>query len=73
MLIAFILEMEIENVTPDGRDVSISPTTETTFNGIEWPDYVVIALYFVSVLAVGLYVRINVYLRLILYYKVIVC
>jgi len=52
--------MDTENVNPNGKDVSISPTTETTFNGIEWPDYVVIALYFVSVLAVGLYVSITI-------------
>ena len=58
--IVFILEMDTENVNPNGKDVSISPTTETTFNGIEWPDYVVIALYFVSVLAVGLYVSITI-------------
>ena len=59
-LIKFILEMDTVNANPNGKDVSLAPTTETTFNGIEWPDYVVIALYFVSVLAVGLYVSINV-------------
>lgn len=30
--------------------------TGTKFEGIEWPDYVVIALYFIFVLAVGLFV-----------------
>ena len=60
MLIACILRMDTESVNPNGKDVSIAPTTEKIFNGIEWPDYVVIALYFISVLAVGLYVSINI-------------
>jgi len=29
----------------------------SNFNGITWPDYLVIALYFIFVLGVGLYVR----------------
>lgn len=28
----------------------------STFKGIEWPDYLVTAIYFVSVLLVGVYV-----------------
>ena len=32
----------------------------STFDGIEWPDYVVIGIYFLSVLAVGIYVSFKV-------------
>ena len=35
----------------------------TGFDGITWPDYIVIALYFIFVLAVGLFVSFdNLYL-----------
>ena len=54
------LEMATANVNPTVTDVykdSLIPSS--TFNGIEWPDYVVIAIYFLSVLAVGIYVSIN--------------
>jgi len=50
------LEMATANVNPTVTDVhkdSLIPSS--TFNGIEWPDYVVIAIYFLSVLAVGIY------------------
>ena len=55
-----VLEMATANTSPIVTDVakdSISPSS--TFDGIEWPDYVVIAIYFLSVLAVGIYVSIN--------------
>ena len=55
--------MDTETTVPAGHDVSIQPTTKEAFTGIEWPDYLVIALYFVSVLAVGLFVSLkNLYL-----------
>ncbi len=30
---------------------------ESTFEGLEWPDYLVIAGYFAAIVAVGIYVR----------------
>ena len=35
------------------------PADGSQFCGIEWPDYLVIVAYFVSVLLVGLYVSIK--------------
>ena len=35
------------------------PADGSKFCGIEWPDYLVIVVYFVSVLLVGLYVSIK--------------
>ena len=53
-----VLEMATANTNPIVTDVEKdSITHSSTFDGIEWPDYVVIALYFLSVLAVGIYVR----------------
>ena len=55
-----VLEMATANTNPIVTDVdkdSITPSS--TFDGIEWPDYVVIAIYFLSVLAVGIYVSIS--------------
>ena len=52
-----VLEMATANTNPIVTDVDKdSITPRSTFDGIEWPDYVVIAIYFVSVLAVGIYV-----------------
>ena len=55
-----VLEMATANTNPIVTDVDKdSITHSSTFDGIEWPDYVVIALYFLSVLAVGIYVSIS--------------
>jgi hypothetical protein len=35
----------------------------TGFDGITWPDYIVIALYFIFVLAVGLFVSMQIFLK----------
>ena len=52
-----VLEMATANTNPIVTDVDKdSMTPSSTFDGIEWPDYVVIAIYFLSVLAVGIYV-----------------
>ena len=55
-----VLEMATANTNPivTDRDKD-SITHSSTFDGIEWPDYVVIAIYFLSVLAVGIYVSIS--------------
>ena len=39
--------------------VKMTETEESKFNGITWPDYLVIALYFIFVLGVGLYVSLT--------------
>ena len=55
-----VLEMATANTNPVVSDVDKSSLTpSSTFDGIEWPDYVVIAIYFLSVLAVGIYVSIS--------------
>ena len=55
-----VLEMATANTNPIVTDVNKdSITPSSTFDGIEWPDYVVIAIYFLSVLAVGIYVSIS--------------
>ena len=55
-----VLEMATANTNPIVTDVDKdSITHSSTFDGIEWPDYVVIAIYFLSVLAVGIYVSIS--------------
>ena len=55
-----VLEMATANTNPIVTDVDKdSMTPSSTFDGIEWPDYVVIAIYFLSVLAVGIYVSIS--------------
>ena len=55
-----VLEMATANTNPIVSEVDKdSLTPSSTFDGIEWPDYVVIALYFLSVLAVGIYVSIS--------------
>ena len=55
-----VLEMATANTNPIVSDVDKhSISQNSTFDGIEWPDYVVIAIYFLSVLAVGIYVSIS--------------
>ena len=55
-----VLEMATANTNPIVSDVDKDSISQSsTFDGIEWPDYVVIAIYFLSVLAVGIYVSIR--------------
>ena len=52
-----VLEMATAITNPIVTEVdNNSMTPSSKFDGIEWPDYVVIAIYFLSVLAVGIYV-----------------
>ena len=50
--------MDDEIVSPN--EGTVESRSMSSFNGIEWPDYVVIGFYFLSVLAVGIYVSINI-------------
>ena len=52
--------MDDEKVNPNEGIVESS--SMSSFNGIEWEDYVVIGIYFLSVLAVGIYVSINIFI-----------
>ena len=54
-----LTDMETGNSNPNIQDATKTVLPASTFDGLEWPDYIVIGIYFLSVLAVGLYVSTN--------------